>query len=145
MSGGGGVDARARSRLVVARAVLQKLHRKDFRSDVGDTNATGDHVIVPALPDDKMGQFFQQLRRANGTIYIATMEGEEVALLSMAPARQPKHAAPSEEDCPIFPDTDLIMVIQYLRARRAPLTCYEVRPVMLELVDEVPGVAAALA
>jgi hypothetical protein len=42
----------------------------------------------------------------------------------------------------IFPDTELIMVIQYLRARRAPLTCYEVRPVMLELVDEVPGVAA---
>ena len=139
------MDTRARSRLVVAHAVLKALHRKDFRNDVGDTNAAGEHVIVPALPDDKMSAFFEQLRRANGTIYIATMEGEHVAVLSMAPVRPPKHAAPSEEDCPILPDTELIMVIQYLRARRAPLTCYEAHPVMLELVDEVPGVAAALA
>jgi len=104
-------------------------------------------VIVPALPDDTMGEFFDQVREAQGTIYVATMEEDGVALLSMSPSPPPRHAAPSEEDtCPIHRQSELMMVINYLRTRRTPLRCSEVPPsVMLELVDEGPPIPAGLA
>jgi hypothetical protein len=140
------VDVRSRTRLVVAHAVLQAMRSKDFRTDASETSLSGEHVIVPALPDDTMGEFFDQVRQAAGTIYVATLEGDELAVLSMSPSPAPKHAAPSEEDvCPIHRHSDLKMVIDYLRVRRAPLRCYEVPPsVMLELVDEKPPVPAGL-
>jgi hypothetical protein len=110
---------------------------------VSETNARGEHVIIPALPDDTMGQFFDQLRSAKGTIYIATLEGDDVALISMAPSPAPKHAAASGDDCPIYRHTEVQMVIEYLRACRVPVRCYEACPsVLLELLDEgiVPSV-----
>lgn len=131
------MDTRSRSRLVVAHTVLRLLRRWDFRSDVSETNARGEHVIIPALPDDTMGQFFDQLRVAEGTIYIATLEGDDVSVISMAPSPAPKHAAASSDDCRIYRHTEVQMVVEYLRACRAPVRCYEALPsVLLELLDE---------
>lgn len=130
-------------RLAVAHEVLQALRRGDFRNELGETIKSGEHVIVPALPDDPMGGFFEKLRAAGGTIYIAVREEDGLAVLSMTPARPPRHAVPSPDDCPIHRDSELQMVIGYLRATRRPLTCYEASPgVMMELVDERPPVFA---
>ena len=143
MCEGGEVDARARARLVVAHEVLRAMRRRDFRNDVAETNTYAQHVLIPALPDDTMGEFFDQLREAAGTIYVATLEGDDVAVISMAPARLPRHAAPQEDECPIYRGTELQMVIEYLRARRTPLTCYEADPsVQVELIDEGPSMPA---
>jgi hypothetical protein len=104
---------------------------------VSETNARGEHVIIPALPDDTMGQFFDHLRAAKGTIYIATLEGDDVAVISMAPGHAPKHAAGPRDECPIHRHTEVQMVVEYLRACRVPVRCYEALPsVLLELLDE---------
>jgi hypothetical protein len=137
------VDDRSRMRLAVAHEVLQAVRRGDFRSELGETIRSGEHVIVPALPDDPMGGFFDKLRAANGTIYIAVLEEVGLAVLSMSPARPPRHAVSAPDDCPIHRDSHLQMIIDYLRATRGPLTCYEASPsVMVELVDEKPPVYA---
>jgi hypothetical protein len=133
------VDARSRARLAVARNVLRALRHRDFRSELGETTASGEHVVVPALPDDTMGALFDQLRSADGPIYVAISDGDDIVVLSMAQARPPKHAAPTRDDCPIHRDTQLTMIVDYLRMIHGPLTCYEASPgVMLELVDERP-------
>lgn len=130
-------------RLAVAHEVLQALRRGDFRSELGETIRSGEHVIVPALPDDPMGGFFDKLRAADGTIYIAMREENGLTVLSMSPARPPRHAVPPPDECPIHRDTQLQMIIGYLRATRGPLTCYEASPgVMVELVDDRPPVFA---
>ena len=130
-------------RLAVAHEVLQALRRGDFRSELAETIRSGEHMIVPALPDDPMGGFFDKLRAADGIIYIAVREEDGLTVLSMSPARPPRHAAPSPDDCPIHRDSELQMIIGYLRATRRPLTCYEASPgVMVELLDERPPVFA---
>jgi hypothetical protein len=137
------VDDRSRRRLAVAHEVLQALRHGHFRNELGETIRSGEHVIVPALPDDPMGGFFDKLRAADGTIYIAMREEDGLAVLSMSPARPPRHAVPSADECPIHPDTQLQMIFGYLRATRGPLTCYEASPgVMVELVDDRPPVFA---
>jgi hypothetical protein len=137
------VDDRSRMRLAVAHEVLQALRHGDFRNDLGETIRSGEHMIVPALPDDPMGSFFDKLRSADGTIYIAVREDDGLAVVSMSPAWPPRHAVPAPDECPIHRDTQLQMIIGYLRATRGPLTCYEASPgVMVELVDERPPVFA---
>jgi len=137
------VDDRSRMRLAVAHEVLRTLRHGDFRNGLGETIRSGEHVIVPALPDDPMGGFFDKLRAADGTIYIAMREEDGLAVLSMSPARPPRHAVPPPDECPIHPDSQLQMIIGYLRATRGPLTCYEASPgVMVELVDDRPPVFA---
>jgi hypothetical protein len=130
-------------RLAVAHEVLQAVRHGDFRSELSETIRSGEHVIVPALADDPMGSFFDKLRVANGTIYIAVREKEGLAVLSMSPARPPRHAVFTPDECPIHRDTHLDMLIGYLRATRGPVTCYEASPgVMVELVDDRPPVPA---
>jgi hypothetical protein len=137
------VDARSRARLVVAHTVMKAMRLQDFRTDVPETNAIGERVIIPALPDDPMGQFLDQFRAAKGTVYVATLEGDGLAVLAMSPAHSPRHAAPPVDDCPLYRHTHLKMVIDYLRAHRAPMTFYEAPcNVMVELVDEGPAVPA---
>jgi hypothetical protein len=130
-------------RLAVAHEVLQALRHGDFRSEFGETIRSGEHVIVPALPDDPMGGFFDKLRASDGTIYIAVREEDGLVVVSMSPARPPRHAVPSPDDCPIHRHTELQMIIGYLRATHRPLACYEASPgVMVELLDERPPVFA---
>lgn len=130
-------------RLGVAHEVLQALRYGDFRRELNETCASGEHVIVPALQDDTMGGFFGKLRATGGTIYIAVREQSGITVLSSPPAWRPKHAIPLPDDCPVHGDTELQMIIDYLRLTRTPLTCYEASPgVMTELVDERPPVSA---
>lgn len=137
------MDDRSRMRLAVAHEVLRAVRQGDFRNELGETIRSGEHVIVPALPDDPMGGFFDKLNATDGTIYIAVLEEDGLAVLSMSPARPPRHAAPSPDDCPVHRNTHLQMIINYLRVTPGPLTCYEAEPgVMMELVDERPPVCA---
>lgn len=132
-------DSKRRARLVVAHTALTLLRRKDFRSTLEGTNTDGEHVIIPALPGDRMGYFFDQLRVADGPIYVAVLEGDGVVILAMAPRRAPKHAVPEQEEAfpAIHRDTEILMVLDYLRAQRGPITCFEVAPVVLvELVGD---------
>src|SRR5258708_40251295 len=98
MSGGGGVDARTRARAVAAHKVAQWLLVPDFRNSVPDTNAEGSHVVIPALPDDTMDEFFAQARAAKGTIYIAMLEHDDLTVVGLSPLRHARHAALLPED-----------------------------------------------
>jgi hypothetical protein len=123
--------------------VLQALRNGDFRNELSETIRSGEHVIVPALPDDPVAGFFDKLRQADGTIYIAVRQETGLAVLSMSPARPPRHAASAPDSFPIHPDTHLDMIIQYLQVTPGPITCYEATPgVMVELVDQRPPVPA---
>lgn len=130
------MDDRSRQRLAVARMALRLLRHRDFRNDLPDTNAQGEHVIVPALPDDTMGELFAQLHAAIGTIYIAVPDGDEVAIITMTAERQP---APPDS-CPIYRHMEVKMVLDYLRMCRTPVRCYEALPnVIMQLLDDGPA------
>lgn len=128
--------------MIVAHKVMQAMRSRDFRNDMGGTNSAGEHVIVPALPDDTIDLFFDRVRSAQGTVYVAMLEGDNLVVLNMAPARAPKHAVPQDDDsCGIQRHAHLAMVVEYLRAHRTPVTFYEAPcNVMLELVDEGPSI-----
>jgi hypothetical protein len=144
MCGGGIVDAKQKERLALASRVLRALRHRDFRNELRETGRSGDHVVLPALPDDTMGTFFDQLRRSGGTIYIAVPEDEEITVLSLAQTPPRPHAESAEDDCPIHRDTQIQMVVELLRVIRAPLPCCEAAPgVTLELVDEAPPAVPA--
>lgn len=132
------MEPRAQARAVVAHKVMQALRRRDFRSVVSSKAAHGSHVIIPALPDDPMSEFFQQEREAQGTIYIAMMEGEDLSVMSLTTRPTPRHAAPEEDDeCLIYPHTHVAMVFSYLRASRVPLDIIEAPcNVLVDLVDD---------
>jgi hypothetical protein len=130
------VDARSGERLKVAQVVLKALRGQDFRSVASETAAQGQHVIIPALPDDPMGQFFEDFRQAEGTVYIATVNDGEVRVLSVSPAHEPRHAVPVRDRCPIYATTELGMVISLLELHRTPITFYEApRNMTLNLVE----------
>jgi hypothetical protein len=130
------VDARSRERLKVAQVILKALRGQDFRGAAQKTDAQGQHVIIPALVDDPMGQFFEDFRQADGTVYIATVDDGTITVLSVSPTHQPRHAVPVPDPCPMHAETELGMVISYLRVHRAPITFYEApRNVTLNLVD----------
>jgi hypothetical protein len=125
--------------MIVAHKVMQALKRADFRNDVPATNSSGEHVIVSALPDDTMDLFFDRLREEQGPIYVVTLEGEDLVVVTMAQAHEPRHAAPRDDDCVVHRQAQLQMVIEYLRAHRAPVTISEAPDnVMVELLDEGP-------
>jgi hypothetical protein len=132
------VEPRAQARAVVAHKVMQALRRQDFRNVVSDKAAHGSVVVIPALPDDPMSEFFSQEREADGTIYIAMMEGEDLSIMSMTRRPTPRHAAPLDDDrCVIYPHTHVAMVFSYLRASRAPLDVVEAPGnVLVDLVDD---------
>jgi hypothetical protein len=129
--------------MIVAHKALQALKRADFRNDVPATNSSGEHVMVSALPDDTMAMFFDRLREEQGPIYVITLEGEELVVVTMTPVHEPRHAAPRDDDgdCIVHRDAQLQMVIEYLRARRAAVTIYEAPDnVMVNLVDDGPPI-----
>jgi hypothetical protein len=136
--GCGDVEPRVQARVVVAHKVMQALRRRDFRTVVSDKAAHGSHVIVPALPDDPMSEFFEQARAAQGTIYIAMMEGKDLSVMSLTKRPAPRHAAPSDDDrCLIYPHTHVAMVFSYLRASRVPLDVVEAPGnLLVDLVDD---------
>lgn len=116
---------------------MRALRNRDFRAGLPDTNGNGERVIIPALPDDTMGQFFDQLRSANATIYLATLDGEGVIIVTMAPLHEARHAAASADDCLIYRHTELQMVINYLRTQRGPVVCREApQNVLFDLIDD---------
>ncbi len=130
------MDARARERLAVARMALRLLRHRDFRNELPDTNAQGEHVIVPALPDDTMGELFAQLHAAKGTVYVAVPDGDDVVIITLTPVRQ----AARPDSCPIYRHMEVKMVIDYLRMCRTPVTCYEALPnVTMQLLDDGPA------
>ncbi len=84
-----------------------------------------------------MGALFDQLRAAGGTIYVASLDGDGMAIVTMEPLPEARHAAVSSDVFPIFRHTELQMVIEYLRTQRAPLICREApQSVLLNLLDD---------
>lgn len=133
---------RQRQRLAVADQVLQAMRGKEFRHDTPADTRSGERVILPALPDDKIGMLFEQLRAIDGLVHVAVPEGSGLAVFSISPLRQAKHAArstvPKIDRCPISPESEVIMVLRYLQVHDAPIICYEASPsVTIEWVDTV--------
>ena len=131
------MDARSRTRLVTTHAVMRALRNRDFRAGLPATNRDGQRVIIPALPDDTMGQFFDQLRIADATVYLAALDGDGVTIVTMEPLHEARHAAASDEDCLIYRHTEFQMVVNYLRTQRAPVVCREApQNVLFDIIDD---------
>jgi hypothetical protein len=137
------VDPKARLRLAITYRVLDAIRTKTFRSETLATRA-GDHVIVPALPDDTMAPFFDQLRQTGDVVHIATVHDEDLVVFAMVPCKPGRHAGlqvDSVDKFPVSPDMPIGMVIDYLILREKPILIREASPqVCLELVERPASV-----
>lgn len=133
------MDPKDRQRLAVAHRILEAVRNKGFRSETLATN-TGEHVIVPALPDDTMASLFEQLRAADGPLHVAVPDGKNLSVFVMVPLKGARHAGPSldpDEDFPMSPGMSVGLVLDYLRLREKPIIFHEACPeVSLELVEK---------
>jgi hypothetical protein len=117
-----------------------------FRSETLATKG-GEHVILPALPDDIMAPLFEQLYRSDGPVHIATLHGEDdLIVFAMVPHRPGRHAYHRETDpddeLRISPDMSVGLVVDYLILADRPVVIREVSPqVCIELVEGPDGPA----
>jgi hypothetical protein len=134
------VDARDRQRLAVAHRILGAVRQKNFRDDTLSTK-DGDHVFVPALPDDTMARLFDQLRNTDGPLHVFVPEGDELTIFVMAPHTPPKHASRrSDSYCPVSPESHVSMVLQYMRLKGGRILCREETPeISMQLVEADTG------
>ena len=139
------MNAKDRARLAVAHRILDAARSQAFRSETLATNA-GEHVIVPALPDDTMASLFDQLRRADGPLHVAVPHGNDLLVFVMVEHNRARHAgaeAGPEDDFPMSPGMSVGIVLDYLILRDKPLIFHEASPqVSLELVEN-PGADSA--
>jgi hypothetical protein len=135
---GGTVEAKDRQRLAVAHRILNAVRSKTFRSETLATDA-GEHVIVPALPDDIMASLFNQLRQAGGALHVAVLQDDNLLVFAMVEHKRARHAglqADPDDDFPMSPDMSVGMVLDYLILRDRPLIFHEASPqVSVELVE----------
>lgn len=137
------MDPKDRQRLAVAHRILEAVRSKSFRSETLATN-TGEHVIVPALPEDTMASLFEQLRATDGPLHVAVPDGKNLSVFVMVPLKGARHAGPSidpDENFPMSPGMSVGLVLDYLRIREKPIIFHEACPeVILELVEKpAPG------
>jgi hypothetical protein len=136
------VDPKARRRLAIAHRVLDAVRTAEFRSDTL-ANRNGEHVIMPALPDDTMEPLFEQLHQTEGPLHIATLHGEDLTVFAMMPIAPPtrprrpgRHAHHLDDDLRISSDMSVGVVVDYLFLRDSPVVFREASPqVCLELVE----------
>jgi hypothetical protein len=111
---------------------------KSFRSDTLATRA-GEHIFVPALPQDTMGSLFDQLREADGTLHVAVVHGKDLLIFAMVEHKRARHAGPQADPAdyfPMGPDMRVGIVLDYLILRNRPIIVQEASPqVSLELVE----------
>ena len=142
------MDPRDRQRLAIAHRILDAVRNKNFRSETLATGA-GNHVIVPAVPDDTMASLFDQVRLTGGSVHVATLHGNALAVFAMAPCKPARHACPqtdSDDEFPVNPDMSVGIVVDYLILRDRPLLFRKASPqVRLELVENVDAGPASLA
>ncbi len=132
------MDPRDRQRLAITHRILDAVRSKSFRSETLAT-AIGDHVIVPALPDDTMASLFDQVRLTGGPVHVATLHDNALAVFAMVPCKPARHACPqadSDDEFPVNPDMSVGIVVDYLILRDRPLLFRKASPqVSLELVE----------
>jgi hypothetical protein len=139
------VQPKDRQRLAVAHRVLDAVRTKSFRSETLATSA-GDHVIVPALHDDTMGPLFDRLRETGEPIHVATLHGDNLAVLALVPDKPAKHAGkPTDPDepFPISRDMAVGMVVDYLILRDRPIVLLEASPHISVALVENPEASPA--
>lgn len=139
MRQGGVVDPRDRQRLAVAHRILDAIRSKSFRSETLATRA-GEHVIVPALPDDAMATLFDQLRDTGGPLHVAVLSDGNLIVFAMTRLRTARHAGPQgdavDNDFPVSPHMSVGIVLDYLLLRGKPMIFHEETPqVSIELVE----------
>lgn len=140
------MDHKERERLTVAHRVLEATRSKSFRSETLATHA-GEHMIVPALPDDTMASLFEHLRAADGPLNVAVADGDSLIVFAMIPITPARHAGaqtdPDDDNFPMSPSMSVGIVLDYLRLRDKPMIFHEASPqVSVELVEDPnPGPA----
>ncbi len=126
-------------RLAIAHRVLDAVRTAEFRSQTL-ANRNGEHVILPALPDDRMASLFDQLHQTEGPLHIATLHGEDLIVFAMEPRRPGRHAyrIDPDDELRISPDMSVGVVVDYLILRDRPAVIHEATPqVFLELVERL--------
>ena len=97
---------------------------------------------MPALPDDTMAPFFDQLHRTGEPVHIATLHGNELVVVALVPYRPARHAGPPVDDEGEFPlraDVSVSLVVDYLILREGPILIREISPqVCIELLERAP-------
>jgi hypothetical protein len=132
------VDPKVRLRLAITHRILDAIRTETFRSETLATSA-GEHVIMPALPDDTMAPFFDKLRQTGEPVHIATVHNEDLVVFTMVPCKPGRHAGRQvdpEDKFPVSPDMSIGIVLDYLILREKPILIREASPqVCLELVE----------
>ena len=138
--GGGTTEARDRTRLAAVEGLLQSVRSKEFRDAIAETTREGERVVSVALSDDTMASLFDQVRSVHGPVHVAVQQGDGYDIFVMEPYAEPRHSrmqSKPSDHCPISPHTQVGMVLAYLRARGAPIFCYEASPtVAFKLVED---------
>ena len=135
------MDARTQSRLMIARRLTRALRHQDFRSSLATCSEGVPRPIIAALPDDRVSDVFNQLARYDCSATLVTPVGEDrLAIVALYPAACAVEGSDGHheggEDCPIHRDTEIGMLLLYLRTH-PHLRCTVVSPACeMELVDD---------
>ena len=123
-------DNAERRRALLAGRVARAMDT-EWRTDTLVRDSHGGIPLLVALPTDTMGEVFARLRNKHpdGANVVTTSAGELVALSMERVELVDGGCTPTvQDDCPVHPDTQVAMLIAYLRERTAGVRCYEVAP-----------------
>lgn len=125
------------------REISKLLKSADFRGTFSVKDALGTRPIIVALPDDRMGWAFERVRKMGGSANITFFVGDDLAVIGVEPGPADLPVA-DEDDCPVTAETQIGMLLEYLRVRRRGVHCRLVEPeYTLELLEEPPPAVPA--
>jgi hypothetical protein len=110
----------------------------EYRGLLDCETTDGSLPVLVALPSDRMGTIFELLAvRYHKGANLVTRTTSGVSVVTFH--RAPKHLrmSPLPPECPVHVDSEVSMLVEYLRLHRGPVTC---RPVEtgyeMELVED---------
>lgn len=106
----------------VARALRSQDYRVSFSQAFGHADR---HVIIVALPDDKVGYVFDQLEAADGFAVLAMPRRERLELAMLYPASSARLQVAAEDDsiAEVHEQSEVSMLFDYLRQVHSAVVC----------------------
>lgn len=131
------MDARERARLEVVRRATDSLRFRDFRTSLRDDDGSGETAILAALYDDPISIFFNVAEDLGTGFLVTSTPTGGLAILHFTPSQNDAVSTPDEDECPLHPDSEVGMLVEYVSKVRGPVRCSLYCPECdIELVDE---------
>jgi hypothetical protein len=117
------MDERQSQRIALMRTMADALRYPDFRH-VFPATEPGEIPIIAALWDDPVSLFFEEVGKAGRPGYLVTRE-KDAELVIMSFRNSPNHAPMTDhsDDCPVHPDSEIGMLVEYILEVRGPVRC----------------------